>query len=686
MPLKSATPVETQINSSSESEKEYVVLTALSSDGKAMPQMVTARPPIIQSSAPIKCSVNRWDLGKEDKAEYMSMGNMLIRMHTQNNVAFVTLAMATTGAIVVSDNIGPLTQPRWSQASGVLRVCLFNRLNQLGVYDLSFSDAKQGQLCHGFFRDGGSMWVRELVRKQLLRNLVEAYPVEEELLLPEVPQEAEQFMSYPIDFECAAVEAWNPADDHVEVKVLGTYANALLEVHGNGQEIALGPVAATIWLSGHSGHALSARLMLVSCLDPGRTELLNIDLVAENAVFVDTYASGDAMLVLQLPSRGMALTLYYESAEIHHEQECIQPSLFEWVDIWSYAQCQVSSGNAFVAQRRARVVELELLIEEAKVRYVLWLEEQAAIKIAKEKAPKAAAEATPLSREDISGILKGWINTLVPDTVYGFTEKPLIQEALLLQTLESISEISRRFEEISLLYDMTDEMLQEIFLPYAVKEQSTQDAQGYTCNVSLLPLSEAALLEQLLVKILESWKYNQMHGVKLGSTCIIQSIKLDQMEWTNASLSIKNDQTANWINHNEVSAVTLLGDMSHSTATVTLPEDMSHSIAAATLPRDVPDWSDMLDWSGADDTSEVSSSEDDNDDQYRETVRSLLERVENHLEDTAGAHSQTIFNEETLDSCVSRVDLVTDAIFGDLLEEVNLCSTLTTAQTAFNSE
>jgi hypothetical protein len=408
MPLKAIEPVETQINPSADSEKEN---NFFSSIGRAMSRLVITRPPVIQSSVPIKCSVNRWDLGKEDEAEHISMGNMLIRMHTQNSVTFVTLSMESTGAIVVSDNVGPLTKPRWIQASGVLRVCLFNRLNQLGVYDLSFSDTKEGNVCESLFHKGGAMWVRELVRTRLPKSLIEAFSDgDEELRLPIVPQEAERFMAYPPGFHCD--EAWKPANYHMEVKDLGDYSKALLEIHANGQEIALGPVTAIIRLSGHSGRALSARFVAISCLDPRNTELVDIELADENAVFVDTQSSGDDKIVVQLPSRGMTLSFFYDSVELHQDgQKCAQPSLSEWVEMVNQAQSQVLSGNSFVARRRARVVELETLITEAKVRHSFWFEEQAVINIANEKARKAAAEAIHLSKEDISGILKGWINT-----------------------------------------------------------------------------------------------------------------------------------------------------------------------------------------------------------------------------------------------------------------------------------
>jgi hypothetical protein len=399
--------VETQINSATESEKQ------VSGNRKTLAQPVIARIPEIIGTRPYKCIVNRWTLGQDGQAEKTLLGDMFFRVQVQTN-AFVyvtlsvpsTLGMAPTGAIVVSDNIGAHSQPRWSQTSGALRICLCNRFNKLEVYHVNFNDAQEGKICQAYIDKGGAMWVQELVRARLPRTLIEAFSDrKEEIGLPLVPKKLEKFMA---SFRHDELEEWNPADNQADTTVLGNFPKTLLELQATGQQIALGPVTANIRRNGHTGHALSARLVAVSCLDVGKTELVNIDLAAKNAVLVDTQASGDHKIVLQLPSRGMTLTFFYDPADSHQEErKTTRLSSFEWLDIVNRAKSQILSGNVFVARRRARVVELEILIKEAKVRHTLWLEEQAAIEKAKEEAERAAAEAALLEDENAPTKPKG---------------------------------------------------------------------------------------------------------------------------------------------------------------------------------------------------------------------------------------------------------------------------------------
>jgi hypothetical protein len=157
-----------------------------------------ARVPEIIGTVPFKCIVNRCTLGQEGRAEHTLMGDMFIRVQLQNNaLVYVTLSvpstlsMAATGAVVVSDNIGPLSQPRWSQTSDALRICLCDRFNKLEVYNVNFIDTKEGKLCQEILGKGGAMWVQELVRARLPRTLVEAFSDrEEEIGLPVSEEQA----------------------------------------------------------------------------------------------------------------------------------------------------------------------------------------------------------------------------------------------------------------------------------------------------------------------------------------------------------------------------------------------------------------------------------------------------------------------------------------------------------------
>lgn len=398
--MKQIMPVETQGSPVNVFENQNA-LTVLSADGKSLSQMVTTRPLATQKLASFKCGVKRWDLGQEDTAECTSMGKLLFCMHTDNEFMFVTLSVPSTGAIIVSDNVGPLTQPRWSQSSGVLRVCLFNRLNHLAVYDLTFDDANASEMCRSLVCKAESMWARKLAKTRLPGTSIEAMPeIVEDLGLPLVPQEAQEFMIYPDGFECDESKSWNPVNDQLEIKFLGNYSNALLKVQENGGQLVLGPVSVIICLRGHSGNTLSARFVATSSLDAGNTDFLNIDLAAINSVFVDTRASSGNMIVLQLPSRDMSLTFYNESA---NNQNWTQPSLFEWVDIVNQAQSRILSGNAFVARRRAHILEVENLINDAKTRRTLWLEEQLAIAEAKEEEATAEVEDAAIEVAGLKG-------------------------------------------------------------------------------------------------------------------------------------------------------------------------------------------------------------------------------------------------------------------------------------------
>jgi hypothetical protein len=148
--------------------------------------------------------------------------------------------------------------------------------------------------------------------------------------------------------------------------------------------------------------------------------------------------------------------------------------------------------------------------------------------------------AKPLSQEDVEDILKIWIVNFVPDSNDGFTQSPILEETLLLHTLQNVPEQSRRFEEICMLYDATDEMLQEIFLPFEVNRQSNREDGDCIPNLSLLPLSKQALLEQLSAKVLGSWDYVQVHDKNLDG-CLIQNVKFEEKGWAHLSRAMQTD-------------------------------------------------------------------------------------------------------------------------------------------------
>ena len=144
--------------------------------------------------------------------------------------------------------------------------------------------------------------------------------------------------------------------------------------------------------------------------------------------------------------------------------------------------------------------------------------------------------ALPLTQEDTKSILREWISAFVPDSKDGFTQKPIMQDSLLTHTIQNLPEQSPRFEEICLLFDMAEEIMSAIFLPFEIKKERKPCAP----YLSLSSLSKEALLAQIMAKVLETWEYVEVHDQNLDD-CLIQNVKVEEKGWANLSHSMQTE-------------------------------------------------------------------------------------------------------------------------------------------------